>query len=134
MAVYVGNYESDSNKQFQFVTLTVGFIEVTRGEIGGRLEISSDSDDRRYIPGVWFDNVQAKDRRQGSCSLPHTPRYALLWVTNTLYLRVPIPFRPGTGQYDEFFTSLAFAEPKQLVTVGQLGEQVPNHWLKVYSK
>lgn len=134
MAVYVGNYESDSSKEFQFVALTVGFVEVTTGEIRGRFEISAESDDRRYIPGVWFNNAPPRQRRQHSCALPHTPRYALLWVTNTLYLRVPIPFRPGTGQYDEFFTSLAFASPKQLVTVGQLGEQVSNNWLKVYTK
>jgi hypothetical protein len=134
MAVYLGEYTTDSDKVFKFVPLTVGFVEVTTGEIRGQFSQSNPADDARYIPPVWFNNVQAKGRRQNACSLPHTPRFALLWVTNTLYLRVPVPFRPGTGQYDEFFTSLAFAEPKQLVSVGQLGEQVSSNWLKVYIK
>jgi hypothetical protein len=134
MARYVGDYESDSSKQFPRVALSVGFVEVTRGEIQGQFEVSSEADDRRYLPELWFSNTDTANPRLGTCRLPHTPRYALLWVTNTLYLRVPVFWRPGTTLYNQFFIALAFDFENSLVSLGQRGEVVSSNWLRVYTK
>jgi hypothetical protein len=132
MAVYLGNYEADSSRLFKCAVLTVGFVEVTTGEIRGQFSLSTEADDRRYLPDVWFANVELKDRRRPGCSLPHTPRYALLWITNTLYLRIPLPFPPGSSAYNQFF--IATSVNTDLTTVGQRGEQVSSNWLKLYIK
>ncbi len=132
MAVYLGNYEADSSKRFDCAVLTVGFIEVTTGEIRGQFSPSTPGDDQRYLPDVWFANTELKDRRRPGCSLPHTPRFALLWITNTSYLRVPLPFRPGTTEYNQFF--IAVSVNTRLTTVGQRGEIVGSNWLKLYTK
>jgi hypothetical protein len=134
MATWAANYEADSGKFFKCVSLSVGFVEVTTGEIRGTFSQSPIEEDRRLIPQIWLDNAQEIQRGQRFCALPHTPRYALLWVTETLYLRVPLPFRPGTTQYNQFFIALAFDFSEKLVTVGQRGEQVSGNWLKLYTR
>lgn len=134
MATWVGIYEADSGKFFNLTALTVGFVDVTVGEIRGTFTRSTVADDEKYLPSIWFQECKLAERRQSFCNLPHTPRYALLWVTETLYLRVPLPFRPGTTQYNQFFISLAFDFSEKLVTVGQRGEQVSSNWLKLYTR
>lgn len=112
--------------------LPVGWVEVTRGEIVGSFALSTEDDDRRYLPDLWFENTNQPQRREAFCPLPHTPRYALLWKTETLYLRVPLPWLPGSTLYNQFFITLAFDFSDKWLTVGQIGERITSNWLKLY--
>jgi hypothetical protein len=132
MANWWGDYQSDTGKVFLRTILPVGWVEVTRGEIAGSFSLSSEDDDSRYLPRLWFENTNIPQRREAFCPFPHTPRYALLWVTEAIYLRVPLPWMPGSTLYNQFFITLAFDFDSKLLTVGQRGEQISSNWLKLY--
>lgn len=127
MASYYGNYQSELGRTFERIKLSVYFVEVTVVTRGTRAFTSTD-EDRKYIPAIFFDQVTLIEGRGAFCELPYRLRYALLWLNKDKYLKVELPFLPGSNEYLEFLREAK----KKVDTVGVHGELINNANLRLY--
>ena len=127
MASYYGNYQSELGRTFERIKLSVYFVEVTVVTRVTRAFTSTD-EDRKYIPAIFFDQVTLIEGRGAFCELPYRLRYALLWLNKDKYLKVELPFLPGSNEYLEFLREAK----KKVDTVGVHGELINNANLRLY--
>ncbi len=132
MATYYGDYQSDCGKTFQRVKLSVYWVDITVGTRGIRSNTSIE-EDTDYLPDIWFEKVFPVVSRQAYCDIPNRMRYALIWLTDSRYLHVDIPFLPGSNDYYFFFTGLAYKLKGKGKTIGLTGELIDPSWLKFYA-
>lgn len=127
MASYYGNYQSELGRIFERIKLSVYFVDVTVVTRGTR-DFTSTEEDKKYIPTMFFDKVTLIEGRGAYCTLPYRLRYALLWLNKDKYLKVELPFLPGSNEYLEFLTEAK----KKVETVGVHGELIDDTQLRLY--
>ena len=127
MASYYGNYQNELGKIFEKIQFSVYLIDITTGTRGTR-EISSEKEDKKYIPSVFFNHATLVDSNSAYCKAIYPLRYALLWINKEQYLKVELPFLPGSNEYVEFLN-----EAKTKVsTLGISGENISDQFLRLY--
>lgn len=108
MAIYYGDYQSDSGKVFQRVKLSVYWVDSTVGIRGNRLSTTIE-EDKTYLPQIWIDKILPIEPKKAYCEVVGIRlRYALIWIDSNRYLYVELPFLPGSNDYYFFFTELAY--------------------------
>lgn len=123
MADYRGNYEDDLGFIYPFIRLRVYIFDTTDNSINN----TSVEFDSNYLPPVFINHVDVLPRRGAYCTLSFNPRFARLWLNNSQYLRVDLPFKGGTYNHNQFSTSLSF---NSLITDwGVRGEIIDRHYL-----
>lgn len=129
MGSYYCDYQGDDGYLNKRVTIDVYLIDLTIGVRGQRIG-TTPATDRDLIPPIWFDYCFVEERGKGYCSLSINPRNALLWIGNTTYLFVPLPWQGNTAQFNEFFRYAGEENRNKYVKVGLNGEFIPAEWLK----
>lgn len=128
MAFYLGDYRSDSGRIFYRVPIGVWFVDVNQG-ISGVRSASSPESDLVWLPDLWFTRLKPLPPRAATCPPPDSLRFALLWTGATRYLRIEIPWLPGTDDYQSFWQALAAKNPT--LTLGIQGESISQRMLKL---
>jgi hypothetical protein len=95
MAQYNGTYRSDLGRDYFGVTISTRFLA------GDGVEI--EPDESGLLPQGW--RAAMADGR-GPCKLSITPRRARLYLSDILTFELPIPFRGGSSEYQQFLAEL----------------------------
>lgn len=119
MAIYQGTYETALGLNLPSIKL-----EVYRVFNGTRLA-TSESFDADYLPQAYKAHTQIVSPRFNLCEVPlGRIRYSKLFYNSTDFLHVDLPFKPGSSNYDQFFTDV-FAN-SLIISVGLEGELISN--------
>lgn len=119
MAIYRGIYQSDLSLSFPSTKLEVYSVV---NEI--RLA-TSDNFDADFLPQVYKSHTEIVSPQFNLCDFPlGRIRYVQLFYNSTDYLRVDLPFMPGSGNYDQFFSDVS--ANSLIVSVGLKGELISN--------
>jgi hypothetical protein len=134
MAIYYGDYQSDSGKVFQRVKLSVYWVDSTVAIRGNRLSTTIE-DDKTYLPQIWIDKIFPIEPKKAYCDVVGIRlRYALIWIDSNRYLYVELPFLPGSNDYYFFFTELAYKLKGSYKTLALEGESIEPAWLRIYAR
>lgn len=125
MSSYIGSYQDEFGHTRENILLSVCFISIVNGKI-----ITSLVTDDEYLPQVFKDNT-APYVKQPICNLNVTPRRAKLWINTDTYLSVPVPFRAGSNNYNEFYIDVGFNF--KISTIGSQGEKIESSWVNFYA-
>ncbi|MCA2652894.1 hypothetical protein [Microcystis sp. M061S2] len=101
MTIYRGIYQSDLGLSLPSIRLEVYSV------INGIRSATNDNFDADYLPQVYKSHVESVPPRFNLCDFPlGRVRYAKLFYNSTDYLRVDLPFTPGSNNYEQFFTDV----------------------------
>lgn len=129
MANYIGNYTNDYNRVTGLAKLQVYLVTGTsRATTRGTRENTTSLFDSDYLPGVFLNAVELFVKGFPVCPLNIVPRFAKLYLTNDSYLRVELPFIPGSSEYNQFF--IAVGADINILTIGIEGETINPYRLK----
>ena len=132
MANYFGNYQSDSGIILYRVRLEVYLIDISGG-VRSRSNTSLE-DDEKYLPTIWYNKTSPLLNKAIYCESYKGKRVALIWLTDTQYLHVDLPFIPGSNDYYYFFTEIAYKLKGIGKTMGLQGEKLDSRRLKIHVK
>jgi hypothetical protein len=116
MADYTGIYDDDFSVK-TFVRLRVYLV------VNGSRENTSEAFDRDYLPNVYLNNVRSYTLKSPNCPIDTRLRFARLYVNSIDFVHVDLPFKPGSQNYDLFFTETSFNS--LIITQGITGETIP---------
>lgn len=127
MADYVKDYANDYDRVTGLVKLQVYLVTNTSlTTTRGTRENTSLEFDSDYLPSVFLNAAQPYIKGYPVCPLSVTPRFAKLYLSNDSYLRVDLPFLPGTTRFNQFF--LEAGANTDILTIGIEGETIkPYH-------
>ena len=120
MAIYRGIYQSDLGLSLASIKLEVySVINSTRSNTTADF-------DADYLPQVYKSHAElVPSRRFNLCEFPlGRIRYAKLFYNSIDFLRVDLPFNPGSSNYDQFFADV-FSN-SLIISVGLEGEVISN--------
>lgn len=132
MANYSGNYQSDSGVILYRVKLEVYLIDISSGR-RSRVNTSLEEDEQ-YLPPSWYNKTSPLIGKALFCESPKGMRFALIYLTDTRYLNVDIPFIPGSNDYYNFFLEIAYKLKGIGKTIGLQGEKLDSRRLKIHVK
>jgi hypothetical protein len=119
MAIYKGNYQSDLGITFAPIKLEVFSV------IDGNKSNTSETFDANYLPEIYKSHTEIVPLRFNLCDFPlGRQRYAKLFYNSIDYLRVDLPFSPGSNNYEQFFTDIF--RNILIISVGLEGELISN--------
>jgi hypothetical protein len=128
MADYVGDYANDFNRVVGLTKLPVYLVTNTSlTTVLGTRENTSFEFDSQYLPSVFLNAVQPYTKGFPVCPINITPRFAKLYLTNDSYLRVELPFIPGSSSFNQFF--IAVGANINILTIGIEGEAIKPYYL-----
>ncbi|MGL5874013.1 MAG: hypothetical protein ACRC2R_16865 [Xenococcaceae cyanobacterium] len=128
MADYVGNYLNDYNRITALAKLQVYLVNgVTFDTSRGTRENTNTDFDNRYLPSIFLNAVEPYQKGNPFCPPNVTLRYAKLYLSTEQYLKVELPFLPGTTQYNQFFIDASFNT--DILTIGIEGERINPYYL-----
>jgi hypothetical protein len=128
MADYVGNYQNDYNRITALAKLQVYLVNgVTFDTSRGTRENTNLDFDNRILPSVFFAAVEPLQKGSPFCPPNLTLRYAKLYLSIEQYVKVELPFRPGTSEYNQFFIEASFNS--EIISVGIEGERILPYYL-----
>jgi hypothetical protein len=132
MAVYIGKYVDDFGNNYVFRELKVNLILETTLEINRGISSNTNYQfDLQYLPNIFLADFTLKtDRNQKTCPLDLTPRYVKYYLSNTEYLKVPIPYHPNTTEFNSYFSNLN----SNVISVGYIGETLKSMRLSYANK
>lgn len=135
MAVYVGKeyYYDLFDLKSQNVDLTVRLFQIDVNNIFTSA-ISDPSQDLEIIPTIWFDNLiqLSSNQKFNTCKyLLNVVRTVKLYVTTTNYLRVILPFKPGSDTHLLFFQQAK--DNLKIVNIRTDGERHNDDLLRFYA-
>lgn len=116
MADYVGIYEDDFSVK-TFVRLQVYLM------VNDSRQNTTEDFDRDYLPEIYLSNTRLFTIKSPNCPIDTRLRYAKLFTNSTDYLKVDLPFKPSSQNYDLFFIATAFNP--LIITQGIEGERIP---------
>jgi hypothetical protein len=122
MSKYLTKYISDIGKIHPLIILDVYLVRETSltTEQGIRENTNYDFD-KKYIPKIFFNFVKPITKNIKTCGLTSIiKRYAKLYLNPTDYLRVELPFKPSSLEYEQFFLAVMFN--LDIYSVGYTGE------------
>jgi hypothetical protein len=127
VADYIGDYTNDYNRTTGLARLQVYLIvDTSLTTSRGTRENTTFEFDSDYLPSIFLSSVQPFAPKDPNCPLTVTPRFAKLYLTNSSYLRVELPFRPGSSEFNQFFISAG--ANTNILTFGISGETIkPYH-------
>ena len=124
MGVWQGSYYSDKIK---FLSLTVSFENNENEKI-----ITEEEEDRIILPSIftekfsWVGTFSSKKQ----CYYPYlTPRSIRAYFSANSWYNIPLPFRPNTSEFQEFFNSLKHND--RLIEIDYIGEKTNAKYLKL---
>lgn len=121
MAIYRGIYQSDLGLSLLSIRLEVYSV------INSAKSDTNDNFDADYLPQVYKSHVEIVPPRFNLCDFPlGRVRYAKLFYNSTDYLRVALPFNPGSNNFEQFFTDV-FAN-SLIFSVGLEGELISDNF------
>jgi hypothetical protein len=132
MANYLGDYQSDSGRFFYRIRLQVYLIDTSSGT--RTLINTSLEEDEQYLPPSWYNKTSPLIGKALFCESPKGMRFALIYLTDTRYLNVDIPFIPGSNDYYNFFLEIAYKLKGIGKTIGLQGEKLDSRRLKIHVK
>lgn len=119
MAIYRGIYQSDLGLSLPSIRLEVYSV------INSIRSSTNDNFDADYLPQVYKSHVEVVPLQFNLCDFPlGRVRYAKLFYNSTDYLRVDLPFSPGSNNYEQFFTDVS--ANSLIFSVGLEGELISN--------
>lgn len=132
MAVYVGKYQDDFGNYYVFRELKINLILETTLEINRGISSNTNYQfDLQYLPSNFLIDFKLKvDSNQKTCPLDLTPRYAKYYLSNTEYLKIPIPYHPNTTEFNSYFSNLN----SNVISVGYIGETLKHTRLSYANK
>lgn len=131
MVTYKGNYYSDYNKATYLSKLSVLLITVV--DNSSLADGTTSELDRAFLPNTFLNNLELITRNDRNFCEPNlTKRFAKLFLSTEQYLKVELPWLPGSDLYQQFFIEAAFNT--DILTVGIEGERINPYYLKLNAK
>lgn len=119
MAIYRGIYQSDLGLSLASIKLEVYSV------INGTRSNTAEDFDADYLPQVYKSHAELVPPQFNLCEFPlGRIRYAKLFYNSIDFLRVDLPFNPGSSNYDQFFADV-FSN-SLIISVGLEGEVISN--------
>lgn len=131
MASYIGDYIDDFGNNYPFRLLNVGIIaETTIDTTRGQFNFTSTNFDSNYLPSIFILRTKVKTPRDSrQCPFDFIPRFAKLYLTESSYLKIPVPFKPNTTNFNQFFLDFQNTNLEEVLTIGYQGEILNNRRL-----
>lgn len=119
MAIYRGIYQSDLGLSLASIKLEVYSV------INGTRFNTAEDFDADYLPQVYKSHAELVPPQFNLCEFPlGRIRHAKLFYNSIDFLRVDLPFNPGSSNYDQFFADV-FSN-SLIISVGLEGEVISN--------
>lgn len=93
LAIYTVRYADDFGHEW------LAKVEVYLSENGRKVSTSED-EDSDLVPGEFFSRLSQVPK---VCEMPVRPRTARLHLSENDFLVVPVPIKPATPQFSDFF-------------------------------
>lgn len=131
MAVYLGDYQSDSGFFFYRVKLEVYLVDSPTKTLRGTRINTPVKEDQNYLADWWFQRVKPLEKAAKFCEAP-AKRAFLIWLSETRYLSIDCPFLPGSTDHFNFLQDTALKNKGKVLTFGFNGEELDSRRLKLH--
>lgn len=131
MATYIGNYYNDYGKITYLTSLKVLLITIV--DNSSTAEGTTSEFDKAILPNTFLNNNRLVTRSNEKFCEPNlTKRFAKFFLSTEQYLKVELPFLPGSDLYQQFFIEASFNF--DVLTVAIEGERINPYYLKFNAK